>query len=84
MDVTNRVMPDRTILSVELVEAEDGVVIDLRFNGEGFLYKMVRFLVGSVVRCAQGKLATSEVERLLAGVDFSEKAPRYFVLRRTA
>jgi len=66
---------ERTIHSVELVDADEGEVIDLRFSGEGFLYKMVRFLVGSAVRCGQGKLATSEVERLLGGVEISEKAP---------
>ena len=66
---------ERTIHSVKSVEADDKLMIDLRFVGEGFLYKMVRFLAGSAVRCAQGKLALSEVERLLAGVEFSEKAP---------
>ncbi len=66
---------ERTIHSVEVVEIADKSLIDLRFVGEGFLYKMVRFLAGSVVRCAQGKLALSEVERLLVGVEFSEKAP---------
>jgi tRNA pseudouridine38-40 synthase len=66
---------ERTIHSVEVAEAGEEEVIDLRFKGEGFLYKMVRFLVGTAVRCAQGKLAASEVERLLAGVEFSEKAP---------
>jgi len=66
---------ERTIHSVEIVEAEDRSVIDLRFTGEGFLYKMVRFLAGSTVWCAQGKLETSEIERLLTGVCSSEKAP---------
>jgi len=66
---------ERTIHSVEVITADEEEVIDLRFNGGGFLYKMVRFIVGSAVRCAKGKLATSEVERLLGGVEFSEKAP---------
>lgn len=65
----------RTIHSVDVVEAGEEALIDLRFTGEGFLYKMVRFLVGSAVRCAQGKLEQKEVQRLLAGVDPSEKAP---------
>lgn len=66
---------ERNIHTVEIIEAEGSPVIDLRFIGEGFLYKMVRFLAGSIVRCAQGKLALSEMERLLGGVEFSEKAP---------
>ncbi|NOX99932.1 MAG: tRNA pseudouridine(38-40) synthase TruA [Verrucomicrobia bacterium] len=65
----------RNIHSVELVESEDQPIIDLRFIGEGFLYKMVRFLAGTAVRCAQDKLSNREIERLLAGVEFSEKAP---------
>lgn len=65
----------RMIQAVEVVEHDDLSLIDLRFRGEGFLYKMVRFLAGSAVRCAQGKLALDEIQRLLAGVDFSEKAP---------
>lgn len=65
----------RTIHSVEVVCSQENPLIDLRFTGEGFLYKMVRFMVGSVVRCAQGKLNPEEIQRLLGGVDFSEKAP---------
>lgn len=65
----------RTIESTEVIEGDPHSMIDLRFSGEGFLYKMVRFLTGSAVRCAQGKLPQQELERLLAGVDFPEKAP---------
>lgn len=65
----------RNISSIELIESEDSSILDLRFSGEGFLYKMVRFLTGSAVRCAQGKFERQELQRLLQGVDFSEKAP---------
>jgi tRNA pseudouridine38-40 synthase len=66
---------ERTIRSADLVETSEAQMIDLRISGDGFLYKMVRFIVGSAVRCAQGKLEGGEIERLLAGQDLSEKAP---------
>lgn len=47
------------------------------FTADGFLYKMIRFLAGTAVRCAQGKLTTAEVARLLdqpPGLPFG-KAP---------
>ncbi len=65
----------RMIHSVEVLQSQQDPLVDLRFKGEGFLYKMVRFIVGSMVRCAQGKLDPAEIQRLLVGVDFSEKAP---------
>ncbi len=65
----------RTIRSVDLVETSEAQTIDLRITGDGFLYKMVRFIVGTAVRCAQGKLEGGEIERLLAGPGPLEKAP---------
>ena len=35
--------------------------------GDGFLYKMVRLLTGSLVRCAQGKASTDWIDALLTG-----------------
>lgn len=65
----------RTIRSADLIETKTAQTIDLRITGDGFLYKMVRFIVGSAVGCAQGKLESSEIKRLLAGHDLSGKAP---------
>ncbi|MCF6311455.1 MAG: tRNA pseudouridine(38-40) synthase TruA [Verrucomicrobiales bacterium] len=65
----------RSITSIDLIESENPAILDLHFSGEGFLYKMVRFLTGSAVRCTQGKFERAELRRLLTGVDFSEKAP---------
>jgi len=36
------------------------------FNGDGFLYKMVRLIVGSLVQCALGKLSIEDVNGRLA------------------
>lgn len=44
-----------------------GPAVTLTFEGEGFLYKMVRMLVGAGVRVAQGREAAGRVHALLAG-----------------
>ena len=43
-----------------------GALITLRFEGDGFLYRMVRLLTGTLVRCAQGRLPPSTIADLLA------------------
>ena len=56
----------RTIHKVQ-VRISPGA-ITLEFDGEGFLYKMVRLMVGAIVQCALGKTELSEIqERLRTG-----------------
>jgi tRNA pseudouridine38-40 synthase len=46
----------------------DGPYITIEFEGDGFLYKMVRLIVGSLVRCATHKMRIEDViERLSSG-----------------
>src|SRR4030095_616767 len=44
----------RTIYSVHIRQSGSCLTID--FDGDGFLYKMVRLTVGSLVKCALGKV----------------------------
>ena len=44
----------RTIRKISIA-GQPGGLITLTFVGDGFLYKMVRLLTGSLVRVAQGK-----------------------------
>ena len=44
----------RTIRRIE-IKCRAGGLLTLTFEGDGFLYKMVRLLTGSLVRVAQGK-----------------------------
>jgi tRNA pseudouridine38-40 synthase len=44
---------------------KSGPLMRLRFEGDGFLYRMVRMLTGSMVRVAQGKADMSWLEGLL-------------------
>jgi len=56
----------RTVFSAS-VTRPDAERLDLRFHGDGFLYKMVRFLVGSAVLCQEGRIAPETLRRWLDG-----------------
>jgi tRNA pseudouridine38-40 synthase len=53
----------RTIHSIHVTRR--GPLITLRFKGDGFLYRMVRMMTGTIVRCAQGRLPLGCLEELL-------------------
>jgi tRNA pseudouridine38-40 synthase len=59
----NRGQPEestiRTIHSVHV--KRKGPCVTIEFDGDGFLYKMVRLIVGSLVKCALGKMPTEDV-----------------------
>jgi tRNA pseudouridine38-40 synthase len=54
----------RTIYSARV--SRNGPCITIQFDGDGFLYKMVRLMVGSLMRCAAGKLPVETVKMQLA------------------
>jgi tRNA pseudouridine38-40 synthase len=54
----------RTIYSVRVMQK--GPCITIEFDGDGFLYKMVRLMVGSLVKCAFGKMRIEDVGARLA------------------
>ena len=53
----------RTIRSAEFVALPDGY--QLRYEGDGFLYKMVRLLTGAAVKTAQGRYRLDDLTSLL-------------------
>jgi tRNA pseudouridine38-40 synthase len=56
----------RTINSVRV--RQKGPCITIEFDGDGFLYKMVRLMVGALVKCALGKMHIEEItSRLHSG-----------------
>lgn len=65
---------NRTVFLADVTESDDEVLL-LRFRGNGFLYKMVRFLVGTAVYCINGRITHADMRRLLKGVESGEKAP---------
>ena len=56
----------RTINSVRV--RKKGPCLTIEFDGNGFLYKMVRLMVGALVECALGKMRIEEItSRLQSG-----------------
>jgi tRNA pseudouridine38-40 synthase len=56
----------RTIRRVRVLRTSS--ITTIEFDGDGFLYKMVRLMVGTTVRCGLGKTTLTEVRaRLIAG-----------------
>jgi tRNA pseudouridine38-40 synthase len=49
----------RTINSVRV--RKNGPCVTIELDGDGFLYKMVRLIVGALVKCALGKMRIEEV-----------------------
>ena len=64
----NRGKPDEnTVRTIHRIAIRDtGGVLTLRFEGDGFLYRMVRLLTGTMVRLAQGKQTLEWLESFLA------------------
>ena len=58
--------PDTTRTIREIRIRKKGPLITFRFEGDGFLYKMVRLLTGTLVRVGQGKATAHFIDELLA------------------
>jgi tRNA pseudouridine38-40 synthase len=74
----------RTIYSVRV--RQKGPCVTIEFDGDGFLYKMVRLIVGSLVKCALGKMRIEEIRaRLNSGqagaARFAAPAEGLFLVR---
>lgn len=57
----------RTVSSVSL--ARTGNLISFRVRGDGFLYHMVRIMVGTLIEVAEGKLTAADIPAILAAKD---------------
>ena len=64
----NRGKPgENTVRTIHRIDVDQsGPIITLTFEGTGFLYKMVRLLTGSMVRCAQHRAELGWIDELLA------------------
>jgi tRNA pseudouridine38-40 synthase len=63
----------RTIYSARI--RKEGACVTIEFEGDGFLYKMVRLIVGSLVKCALGKM---RIEDVAARLDSGQMGPTRF------
>lgn len=57
----------RTIHRLDVVMEGDAVV--LQFEGDGFLYKMVRNITGTMIECAAGKLESVNIPKIIEAKD---------------
>lgn len=57
----------RTIYRLECIPTPDGLALE--FEGNGFLYKMVRNIVGTLVDTASGKYSPDIIDQMLAQED---------------
>lgn len=55
----------RTIYSATLTEERESSLLRLRFYGNGFMYRMVRMLVGTAQKVSVGKLTLAELALML-------------------
>ena len=53
----------RTIHSLDIIE-EDGAII-FRFEGNGFLYNMIRIVIGTLVFLGKGQISEDAIEKML-------------------
>ena len=67
----------RTIRKVRVQRTRAGTTIE--FEGDGFLYKMVRLMVGAIVRCGLGRRSLDEVRERLHGSPSAATARDRFV-----
>jgi tRNA pseudouridine38-40 synthase len=63
----------RTIRSVRV--RQKGPCVTIEFDGDGFLYKMIRLMVGALVKCALGKTRIEEISSRLKSPDLG--SPRF-------
>lgn len=57
----------RTLKRIDVIEQNNG--LRLEFEGEGFLYKMVRNITGTLLEVAAGKIAPSAIPTIIAARD---------------
>ncbi|MEG9298713.1 tRNA pseudouridine(38-40) synthase TruA [Mangrovibacillus sp. Mu-81] len=57
----------RNLYSITITELEDGLVFS--FKGDGFLYNMVRILVGTLLEVGSGNIRSEDMKSILAAED---------------
>jgi tRNA pseudouridine38-40 synthase len=64
---------ERTV--TKAVWSRQGDMVEFAVAADGFLYHMVRIMVGTMLRVAQGKLQPEEIDRILLACDRSAAGP---------
>ena len=65
-----------TVRTVDHIQVEEvGPELRLTFTGNGFLYHMVRILVGTILEVGQGKLRPEDIDDIFASGNRSQAGP---------
>lgn len=65
----------RTIHEASMVVNEAGDQLTFTFRGDGFLYKMIRILVGTLLKIGNGRLAVDSIPGIIEGKDRNLAGP---------
>jgi len=65
--------PHRTVLSCSLNRDDDTILLDI--EADGFLRHMVRIIMGTLVEVGRGKLAPSQLEKIIEARDRRKAGP---------
>jgi tRNA pseudouridine38-40 synthase len=69
-ETVRRTLPEKTTRTIQRVDIhEAGDFLELEFEGDGFLYKMVRLMVGSLIHVARGRSTQAWFQDLLVSSD---------------
>jgi tRNA pseudouridine38-40 synthase len=78
-ETERRLRSEKTTRTIHQVEVrEQGDILELEFTGDGFLYKMVRLITGSLIHIARGRSTQPWFAELLAspeGLQSNQCAP---------
>lgn len=78
-ETQRRATPEKTTRTIHRAEIrEHGDVLELEFEGDGFLYKMVRMLVGTLIHISRGRASRDWLTELLEnphGLQSNQTAP---------
>ncbi|MDZ4287595.1 MAG: tRNA pseudouridine(38-40) synthase TruA [Prosthecobacter sp.] len=79
LEVVRRTLPEKTTRTIFRVDVrEDRDIVEVEFTGDGFLYKMVRLIVGGLVHVARGRSTKAWFADLLntpEGLQNNQTAP---------
>jgi len=78
-ETQRRALPAKTTRTIQRAELRDmGDVLELEFEGDGFLYKMVRMIVGTLMHISRGRASRDWLADLLEnpqGLQSNQTAP---------
>lgn len=63
LDKRNAVNMIRNVKKFEIDKIDN--IVEMRVEADGFLYNMVRIMVGTLLRVCQGKIAENDIKRII-------------------